>query len=137
MLGRAVQVVTVKLAGDAHGICSKWHAGKPWINMWMPCAASPYLPTLEHTWPSGEDLLAPMRSHHSAAQARAGIWKSNPPISIAAFSGDNGKENGNYYTILGLYRNNGKENGNYYSILVSFSFGLAVALEQVAVQSRH
>ena len=31
---------------------------------------------------------------------------------------DNGKENGNYYSImgyiLGLYRNNGKENGNYY-----------------------
>ena len=29
----------------------------------------------------------------------------------------NGKENGNYYSILGLYRDNGKENGNYYSIL--------------------
>ena len=37
---------------------------------------------------------------------------------------DNGKENGNYYSImgysimgyiLGLYRNNGKENGNYYN----------------------
>ena len=29
---------------------------------------------------------------------------------------DNGKENGNYYSILGLlYRDNGKENGNYYS----------------------
>ena len=27
---------------------------------------------------------------------------------------DNGKENGNYYSILGLYRDNGKENGNYY-----------------------
>ena len=26
-------------------------------------------------------------------------------------------ENGNYYSILGLYRDNGKENGNYYSIL--------------------
>ena len=30
---------------------------------------------------------------------------------------DNGKENGNYYTIIGytmgLYRDNGKENGNY------------------------
>ena len=34
---------------------------------------------------------------------------------------DNGKENGNYYSILfGLYWDNGKENGNYYSIL----FGL-------------
>ena len=26
--------------------------------------------------------------------------------------GDNGKENGNYYVILGLYWDNGKENGN-------------------------
>ena len=24
---------------------------------------------------------------------------------------DNGRENGNYYSILGLYRDNGKENG--------------------------
>ena len=30
---------------------------------------------------------------------------------------DNGKANGNYYSILGLYWENGKENGNYYSIL--------------------
>ena len=28
-----------------------------------------------------------------------------------------GKENGNYQSILGLYRDNGEENGNYYSIL--------------------
>ena len=26
------------------------------------------------------------------------------------------KENGNYYSILGLYGNSGQENGNYYSI---------------------
>ena len=26
---------------------------------------------------------------------------------------DNGKENGNYYSILGLHRDNGKQNGNY------------------------
>ena len=26
---------------------------------------------------------------------------------------DNGKENGNYNSILGLYRDNGKENGSY------------------------
>ena len=25
-----------------------------------------------------------------------------------------GKENGNYYSMLGLYRDNGKENGNYF-----------------------
>ena len=34
---------------------------------------------------------------------------------------DNGKENGNYYSIIGhileLYRDNGKENGNYYGII--------------------
>ena len=34
---------------------------------------------------------------------------------------DNGKENGNYYSIigyiLGLYWDSGKENGNYYSII--------------------
>ena len=28
-------------------------------------------------------------------------------------SRDNGKENGNYYIISGLYRDNGKENGDY------------------------
>ena len=27
------------------------------------------------------------------------------------------KKNGNYYSIMGLYRDNGKENGNYYSIM--------------------
>ena len=30
---------------------------------------------------------------------------------------DNGKENGNHYSILGLYWDNVKENGNHYSIL--------------------
>ena len=30
---------------------------------------------------------------------------------------DNGKENGNYYSRLGLYRDNGKENGNHCSRL--------------------
>ena len=27
--------------------------------------------------------------------------------------GDNGKENGNYYSMLGLCKDNGKENGNW------------------------
>ena len=27
---------------------------------------------------------------------------------------DSGRENGNYYSVLGLYTDNGKENGNYY-----------------------
>ena len=30
---------------------------------------------------------------------------------------DTGKENGNYYSTLGLYRNNGKENRNYHNML--------------------
>ena len=34
---------------------------------------------------------------------------------------DNGKENGNYYSILGLYRDNGK-NGNYCSIFDASGF---------------
>ena len=34
------------------------------------------------------------------------------------YMGNNGKENGNYYSILGLYGGNGKENGNCYSVLV-------------------
>ena len=29
----------------------------------------------------------------------------------------NGKENGSYYSMLGLHWDNGKENGNYFSIL--------------------
>ena len=33
---------------------------------------------------------------------------------------DDGKENGNYYSILGAYWDNGKENGNYYSILGAY-----------------
>ena len=37
--------------------------------------------------------------------------------SILGLYRENGKENGNYYGILGLYRENGKENGNYYGIL--------------------
>ena len=32
---------------------------------------------------------------------------------------DNGKENGSYYSILGLYRDNGRENGNYCIIRAS------------------
>ena len=29
---------------------------------------------------------------------------------------DDGKENGNYYSILGLYRDNGQVHGNYYMV---------------------
>ena len=38
-------------------------------------------------------------------------------IQQLCYIGDNGKENGNYYSVLGSYRDNGKENGNYYSVL--------------------
>ena len=31
---------------------------------------------------------------------------------------NNGKENGNHYSILRLYRGNGKENGNCYDVLL-------------------
>ena len=34
--------------------------------------------------------------------------------NILGLCSDNGKENGNYYSILGLNRDNGTENGNYY-----------------------
>ena len=30
---------------------------------------------------------------------------------------ENGKETGNYCSIMGVYWDNGKENGNYYSIM--------------------
>ena len=33
--------------------------------------------------------------------------------SILSLYGDKGKEYGNYYSILGVYRVNGKEDGNY------------------------
>ena len=40
---------------------------------------------------------------------------------MCIYIGNNGKENGNYYSIIGciyIYRgNDGKENGNYYSII--------------------
>ena len=37
--------------------------------------------------------------------------------SILGLYRDDGKPNGNYYSILGLYRDDRKPNGNYYSIL--------------------
>ena len=39
-------------------------------------------------------------------------------IVYVGLFGDNGKENGNYYSILGLYGDNGKENGSYYGFRV-------------------
>ena len=36
---------------------------------------------------------------------------------MLGFYWDNGKESGNYYSILGLKRDNGKGHENYYSIL--------------------
>ena len=43
--------------------------------------------------------------------------KMDTTIVYWGFYGDNGKENGYYYSILGLDGDNGKENGYYYSIL--------------------
>ena len=37
---------------------------------------------------------------------------------ILGLYGDNGKENGSYYSILGLYRDNGTENGNNYNKVI-------------------
>ena len=42
---------------------------------------------------------------------------------------DNGKENGNYYSILGLYWDSGKENGSYYSTIWVIIPGIGVTLE--------
>ena len=41
------------------------------------------------------------------------------PIYIGVYRGiywDDGKDNGNCYSIFGIYWNSGKGNGNYYSI---------------------
>ena len=43
------------------------------------------------------------------------IPDKEPNLSYRS-TGDNGKEHGNYYSILVLYRDNGKEHGSYYSI---------------------
>ena len=42
---------------------------------------------------------------------------SHHPFARLISCRDNGKEHGNYYRILGLYRNKGEENGNCYSML--------------------
>ena len=44
---------------------------------------------------------------------------SGPLLSSQYFgkSWDNGKSNGNYYSILRAYRDDGKENGSYHSIM--------------------
>ena len=51
---------------------------------------------------------------------------------------DNGKENGNYYSILGLYGDNGKENGKYYSFTpVSLTLPLRTKLQQVEEENEN
>ena len=45
------------------------------------------------------------------------LLKVNADTDEAGDDGDNGKENGNYYNMLGIYGDNGKENGNYHTIL--------------------
>ena len=44
------------------------------------------------------------------------LYEIMPRDTISAIP-DNGKGNGNYYSILVLYRDNGKENGNDYNVL--------------------
>ena len=52
------------------------------------------------------------------------IYKLEPPHPNMRMSIPNHEAlflkpaNGNYYSILGFYRDNGKENGNYYSFLL-------------------
>ena len=44
--------------------------------------------------------------------------EGSPPVGVMlGLYRDNGKENGNYYSILGLFWDTGKENGNYCSLL--------------------
>ena len=45
--------------------------------------------------------------------------EKNMEIVIGLYR-DNGKENGNCYSVLGFYRDNGKENGNDYLGLRAF-----------------
>ena len=48
-----------------------------------------------------------------------GIMEKNMEITIIYWGyvcWDNGKEHGNYYDILGLYRDDGKEHGSYNNI---------------------
>ena len=45
--------------------------------------------------------------------------------TIIVYCGNNGKENGNYYSIFGLYWENGKEHGNYYKGYIGVILGLA------------
>ena len=42
---------------------------------------------------------------------------ASPCISLVFSREIDGKENGSYYNILGLYWDNGRENGSYYGIL--------------------
>ena len=42
---------------------------------------------------------------------------------ILGFYWDNGKENGNYYSILGLHRDSGKEYGSNYLVVNGWRWG--------------
>ena len=55
------------------------------------------------------------KAEHGTSKALGMMLDLLEPDSSASVV--NGKEDGNYYSILGSYRDNGKENGNYYSIL--------------------
>ena len=42
--------------------------------------------------------------------------KGDIGVALGFYNKDNENENGDHYSILGLYRDNGKENGNYHII---------------------
>ena len=86
--------------------------------------ASPYDPTRRRRPASIRDHLEGLKAavHPSLAQ----------PFKLDGKEGlgfrENGKENGSYYSILGLYRDNGKENGRYYSILMFYGLHACVCI---------
>ena len=59
-----------------------------------------------------------MNAHGATVLLDSGNHKCLTTHVLAAWAyRDNGKEHGNYSSILGLRKDNGKENGNCYSIL--------------------
>ena len=59
------------------------------------------------------------------------ILKNGNYNSILGLYKDNGKYHGNYNRVLGLYKDNGEENGSYYIICSNFH-----PSQQTVVESR-
>ena len=84
----------------------------------------PFCAILFFWWGCFIPVLTPIRqlTHRTEKDRPAKVVQNHTPellfcIKMGKYYGDNGKENGNYYSILELYWDNGKENGNYHSIL--------------------